>query len=76
MKRRIGVNESGRRVGQGHHNAKLTDAEVDLVRELREDHGYTYGQIADWFGATAQTIKDICLYKRRAQTPHRYKPGA
>lgn len=37
MKRRIGINTIGRRVGEDHHNAKLTDHEVDLIRGMLDE---------------------------------------
>ena len=37
MERRfVRVNEHGRRIGEDHHRAKLSDADVDLILELRD----------------------------------------
>ena len=43
MKKRAPVNEKNYRIGQHHHNAVLTDADVELVRILRERDGTSYG---------------------------------
>lgn len=34
-RRKVGVNELGLRVGQDHQNAKLTDAEIELLLRFR-----------------------------------------
>lgn len=73
MRRVVQVNERGRLVGESHQNAKLTDAQVDQIRELREDKSMSYVQLARLFGVPKSTIADICKYRRRAQTPARWK---
>lgn len=81
----LAVNERGYRVGQDHHHAVLTDAEVDLIRELREAHRWTYDALAEKFEVSKSAIACICRYERRAQTvarlketnrPHRQLPTA
>lgn len=42
------VNEHGRRIGESHPRARLTDHEVALIAELAED-GMSYKQIAERF---------------------------
>lgn len=37
MRKQIGINERGLRVGEDHQNAKLTDAEVEMIRELHSE---------------------------------------
>ncbi|MCG9042079.1 hypothetical protein [Laribacter hongkongensis] len=68
MKMQIPVNEKGYRIGQHHHNAVLTDSDVELVRILRERDGKPYGWLALKFEVPKSTIAAICQYKRRAQT--------
>ena len=72
------VNAAGYRIGESHHRAKLTDADVDLILYLR-DAGLSYAQIARKFddGVTVSksTVRDICLGRIRAQHPDRYKTG-
>lgn len=73
MRRIVAVNEKGRLIGECHQNAKLSDADVDRIRELREDEGKSYVAIARIFNVAKSTIADICKYRRRAQTPSRWK---
>jgi len=68
------VNDKGRRIGEGHHRAKLADSDVDLVLYLR-DAGLSYQAIADKFddipgGVSRFTIRDLIKGRRRAQTPY------
>jgi hypothetical protein len=67
------VNDKGKRIGEDHHRAKLTDADVELVFELREA-GLSYAQIAGKFddipgGIAKSTIRDILTGRKRAQVP-------
>lgn len=54
----------GRRVGEEHQNAILTDAEVDLMRQLRES-GKTWNWLVEKFEVPKRTVRDICAYRRR-----------
>lgn len=69
----VAVNERGLRIGEDHQNARFTNRDVDLVREIHEDHGFSYGYIADWFAMSKAQIAKICQYNRRAQTPDAWK---
>jgi hypothetical protein len=44
----VAVNDQGRRIGESHPRAKLTNHEVDLVHELVEE-GMSYRQVAEKF---------------------------
>lgn len=68
----VAVNEKGVRIGESHQNAKLTDHEVELIRQLHED-GLTYEVIAEKFECSKSTIAMICQYNRRAETVARWK---
>lgn len=68
VRRVVAVNERGIRLGEDHQRAKLTNAEVDLIRELHED-GMSYAMLAAKFGVSKSSIADICRYRRRAQIP-------
>lgn len=68
----VGFNENGSRVGETHHRARLTDHDVDLIRELR-DEGLTYQNIADKFEVSKSTVRDIVKCRRRWQRPDRWK---
>ena len=69
----VALNECGKRVGETHHNARISDAIVDQIRDRHEDYGCGYLQLAREFGISKNTIRKICTYQGRAQTPVRYK---
>lgn len=75
----IGVNDEGRRVGESHHRAKLTDEDIELIRQLREllnpdgSHQWSYGSIAKCFETSKGVIHDICSMRRRNQFVAGYK---
>lgn len=71
--RSVGVNVEGRRIGQSHPRAKLTDHDVDLIRDLYEDGGWSYRTLADKFEVRKSTIQKIIICERRAQTVERFK---
>lgn len=50
--------------GEAHPRARLTDHEVELIRQLREQ-GMSLNQLAEKFDSYKSTIKGICDYKRR-----------
>lgn len=65
------TNDRGHVIGEHHPRAKLTDADVGLVLDLR-DAGLSYAQIAakfdDGMRIGKQTIADICQGRTRRQT--------
>jgi FixJ family two-component response regulator len=81
----VAVDEHGRRVGESHPRAKLTDHEVELIRQLAEGElvrnaqgrfvkqGLTYAEIAAKFDISSETVKSIALYRKRATTVARFK---
>lgn len=64
--RRVAVNDIGRRVGQDHHNAKLTDHDIDLLFALR-DAGWGYKRLAAKFEISKRHVRDVLAGKRRGQ---------
>lgn len=62
----VGVNEKNRRVGDSHHNARLTDHEVDLIFELY-GQGYGYRKLAAKFEISKRHVRDILSGRRRGQ---------
>jgi hypothetical protein len=70
------VNDNGRVIGESHPRAKLTDADVDLILELR-DAGLSLGQIAAKFEVARSTVADICNGRTRSHTVmgHRLMPA-
>lgn len=73
----VTYNERGNRIGESNPRANLTDHEVDLLREMREErkedgsHRYSLGLLALRFKLPKSTVQDICSGRRRAQTPAR-----
>ena len=73
MGKTVAINEHGRRIGEHHPRSRFTDEQVNRIRDLREDHGLTYEQLADMYQVHKQTIASICQYRTRAQTPFGWK---
>lgn len=63
----VAVNDRGRRIGQDHPNAKLTDADVELIRDLHESEGLSYSALAEKFGVSKMAICYIVKCRRRDQ---------
>lgn len=70
---RIGYNMIGRRVGESHPRAKLTDREVEMIHQLHEQHGLGYRRIAAKFECSWYTVRDIVTRGRRSSKAVRYK---
>ena len=66
-KRRLMHNELGRRIGESHPRAVLTDHEVDLMFELR-DEGYSIRWLARKFEVSTGCVWKIVTGRRRGQT--------
>lgn len=71
-KRVVQLNERGNRIGESNPNAVLTDHEVSLMLQLREE-GYSYGWLATKFECSKSAVQSICNGSRRAQVPARVK---
>jgi|GEM_PF-671930 len=71
--RTVAINEKGLRIGQDHPQAKLTDGQVALIRQLHGE-GMGYAQLAEKFEVSHHTIGRICRFEIRAQTVARHKP--
>lgn len=72
VKRVVAINERGLRVGQDHQNAKLTDAEIEMLLALR-DEGWSYRQLADKFEVSKSAVRWYCIGGRRCQLVVRFK---
>jgi hypothetical protein len=70
--RLVGVNENGRRVGDFHPNAKLSDGDVELLLEMREE-GWGYRRLAAKFEVSKNLVRMICAGKRRCSRVERLK---
>ena len=60
------VNENGRRIGEDHQRAKMTDAEVDLLLAMRDD-GWSYGSLARKFEVSKSQVRNIVQGRQRCQ---------
>lgn len=69
----VAVNEQGRRIGASHPNAKLTNDQVDEIRDRHEEKGETALALAREFGVSRGCIRKILDYSHRAQTPAGWK---
>lgn len=69
----VAVDENGLRIGETHPNARLTDQQVDQIRDLHENDKWDCQRLAAHFAAPLITIRKICSYERRASTIARWK---
>lgn len=65
-KRMVAVNDAGRRIGEDHPRAVLTNREVDLVHELHED-GMSISELARKMEVSKGCIWKILRGYRRGQ---------
>ena len=64
------VNEAGRRIGEGHHMARLSDREVDqLIADRGSDDAprMSYSELATKYGISKSSVRDILIGRRRGQ---------
>lgn len=61
----VAVNERGHVVGQSHPRAVLTDHEVELLLELR-DEGYSLGWLARKFEVSKGCVQGIVSGRNRS----------
>lgn len=61
----IQIGEYGKPVGESHGRAKLTDHEIDLVRQLKED-GMSANDIAKKMEISKRYVYKLVNFERRA----------
>lgn len=61
----VQIGEYGRRVGESHGRAKLTDHEIDLMRQLKEE-GMSAKEIAEKFEVSKRYVYKLVNFERRA----------
>lgn len=71
--RSIGVNGRGNRVGETHHRAKLTDHEINLMRDLWEEGEITTPELAEKFDVSPAYAWYVTRYRRRVQHVEKWK---
>lgn len=69
----FGVDDKGNVLGEARHRAKLSDADVELIRDIYDEGLASYATLAGVFGVKKATIYDIVNFRRRATTPAAYK---
>lgn len=73
------LNMRGNRIGESNPMAELTDRDVELLLELREEKHedgtlkHSLQWLADKFEVPKSTVSDICSGRRRGQAPARVK---
>ena len=67
MQKLVALNENGNRIGEHHPLAKLTDAEVTVMLELR-DEGFSYAWLAAKFEVSKSCARWICTGRNRSQS--------
>lgn len=72
-KRFVAVGENGRRLGEDHQRAKLTNDQVDAIVEAYATGIVSYATLASTYEVSKSTIRDIVKGRRRAQTPVGFK---
>lgn len=69
--RLVALTGGGRRAGETHPRAKLSDAEVELVHGLRES-GLSLAKIAEKMSVSKACVAHICSGRRRGQIVERW----
>lgn len=69
----VGIDERGNPLGEYHHRAKLSDADVDFIRAVYDEGFCSYTTLALVFDVSKSTIRDIVKFRRRATTPVDYR---
>jgi predicted DNA-binding protein (UPF0251 family) len=62
------VSANGIPIGEAHHNAKLTDREVELLRRLHEE-GIGYRRLSLKFEISRSQVRRIVCFEKRATAP-------
>lgn len=56
---------NGKRCGQTHGRAQVTDRDVELARQLHEQDGWGYKRIAKKLEVPVRTVRDWLAYRFR-----------
>ena len=75
LKKLIGVNTTGRRIGEDHHNAKICDHDVALLLDLRieDPKRWSYRALGVKFEISKSQARNIIKAKWRGQQVARFK---
>ena len=69
----VSIDDNGRRVGQDHPKARLTDSQVEDMRARYEAGGIGYKALARLYGVSRSTARSIVTYERRTSWSTRGK---
>lgn len=72
MRKVVAINDRGLRIGEDHQRAKLTNFEVELIRQMHRQ-GLSYRTLAEKFEVSKRTIAAICRFERRSEVPTNWK---
>lgn len=67
------IGERGKPLGEAHYRAKISDRDVDLIRDIYEEGLASYSTLAAVFNTSKENIRDIITFRRRCATPTGYK---
>lgn len=65
MPQRITRGLNGRRAGESHPNARLTDHEIEVIRTMHAELGYGYRRLARIFECSRSYVRYVCKFERR-----------
>lgn len=68
----VAINEIGRRIGDSHHNAKLSNGEVELLLGLAGE-GWGYRRLSAKFEVSKSLVRNIVKGRTRCQTPQGWR---
>lgn len=71
--RLVAVDEHNRPIGEDHHRAKLSDRDVELIRQMYEEGMGSARQLGELFGCSKTTVWEIVSYLKRSTTPAGYR---
>lgn len=69
----VAVGVQGRPIGEDHHRAKLSDHDVEVMRQMYEEGMASYGQLAQIFGVSKTHAWGIVNCFERATSPAGYR---
>lgn len=69
----IALGERGVPLGENHPMAKLSDRQVEHMRDLYDEGLVGYKTLARWFKCSRDTARGICTFRRRATLPVKWK---
>ena len=69
----VTLGEDKRPIGEHHHRAKLSDEDVEFIRDIYDEGFASYSTLAKVFNVHKATIADIVNFRKRASAPASYK---